>query len=40
VDQVNLRPILRAAEALSVPLPGFDEQPEGALVRLIRRNNE
>ena len=33
------RPLYRA-EALSVPLPGFDEQPEGALVRLTRHNNE
>ena len=33
------RPLYRA-EALSVPLFGFDEQPEGALVRLTRHNNE
>ena len=33
------RPLYRA-ETLSVPLPGYDEQPAGSLVRLIRQPNE
>ncbi len=33
------RPLYRA-ETLTVPLPGYEEQPEGSLVRLIRDLNE
>ena len=33
------RPLFRA-ETLTVLLPGYDEQPEGSLVRLIRRTDE
>ena len=33
------RPLYRA-ETLTVPLPGYDERPEGSLVRLIRDPNE
>ena len=33
------RPLYRA-ETLAIPLPGFDEQPAGSLVRLIRHLDE
>ena len=33
------RPLYRA-ETLAIPLPGFDEQPAGSLVRLIRHPNQ